>query len=161
MMHVQRNIHLDLPKNEADTFTRIAAARGMSPVQMIERIIHDVVMGSGRTSECLPALAYGYVRELERNNSDGSFKFPVFMQERHYHVFPSQFSGEYCLSDFRRDFLPEDLGCGIVRLEDPNYWSEYLTRCGYTQENPETMVQAIDSMGKAAKLYYRNINYWE
>lgn len=169
IVDVQKDVHLTLSIHDERTFLEIAAAHGMSPVQMIERFIHDTVRGSETTVDFMPVLAYGYTREVERHNQDGSFKFSVFMQEQHY--FDSEFSPEFLidfypddfeiLSDFTHVFSSQWVDDGDYSHATTDYWSAYLAYCECMQEQPESMEQAMNNIKIMLDTHWKNFEFWK
>ena len=166
IVDVQKDVHLTLSIHDECTFLEIAAAHGMSPVEMIERFIHDTVRGSETTVDFMPVLADGYVKEISRHNPDGSFKFPIFFLE-HYdfeELFPFDvdLKAGYSESDFRRDFISswvegDGEGHGYSTTD---YWSAYLAYCVSMREKPESIEQAVADMKATAEIYFQNIDEW-
>ena len=166
IVDVQKDVHLTLSIHDECTFLEIAAAHGMSPVEMIERFIHDTVRGSETTVDSIPVLAYGYTRELERHNQDGSFKFPVFILEQYdieeLFLIDADPKVEYSESDFRRDFMASWIegdgeGHGYATTD---YWSAYLAYCECMREKPESIEQAAADMKATAEKFFQNVYRW-
>ena len=162
-MHVDLNLLID----DTCTFLNIAAAHGMSPVQMIERFIHDTVRGSETTVEFMPGLAEGYAKEISRHNPDGSFKFPVFILEQYdideLFLRETDIRKGYDEPTFRRDFMASWIeGDGEGRgYATTDYWSAYQAYCQCMREQPETIEQAITDLVETASIYALYIDNWE